>query len=212
MKREEILKIIDDKDAQDKIFVQRGEEKAKYTEEIFHIIKQGVMDDLIKIAVDRGYWFSDNQISLHIFKNIINSPTLKLSKDIAEIYSVDGMTVLVPSKDATKDEVEYIFKLKSNIDTALLENNFRVLLRKNGFSQADEWIFNDWTTTKEKLLSYPEIIYNGFDNCESLSCIEKYSSGKSTNLSDSEDTSLIAWQILGVVIVLLVLFLCKVYF
>lgn len=107
---------------------------------------------------------------------------------------------------------EYIFKLKSNIDTDLLENNFRVLLRKNGFSQGNEWIFNDWTTTKEKLLSYPEIIYNGVDNYESLSFIEKYSSGKSTNLSDSEDTSLIAWQILGVVIVLLVLFLCKVYF
>lgn len=204
MKREEILKLIDDKDAQDKIFVQRGEEKAKYTEEIFHIIKQGVMDDLIKIAVDRGYWFSDNQISLHIFKNIINSPTLKLSKDIAGIYSVDGMTVLVPSKDATKDEVEYIFKLKSNIDTTLLENNFRVLLRKNGFSQADEWIFNDWTTTKEKLLSYPEIIYEGAER------------GFETSKTDSEykpnDNSLIAWQILGVVIVLLVLFLCKVYF
>lgn len=156
MKREEILKLIEEKEAKDVETKARFADIEKRTEEVFHIIKQDVMDMVVEFCIDRNYLIYQEDIRRFVCESIINSENLPLNKDICKVKCIDGSCFLVGE---TVEAVEFLFEI--NI-YSIVRKTIN-LMKLHGFKEESFVYTTVYTTTKENLLSFSEIISEDVD-------------------------------------------------
>lgn len=161
MKREEILKLIEEKEAKDLVFKTRGEENAKRTEEIFHIIKQDVMDKVVEHCIECGYEISSGYLRKLIYEALLDSETTRLTKVNSEVVWKDtSYCGWFEIKIKGDFESEDLLECLDSYDNSLLRENIELLMTKHGFVRNPWGLDTEYKITKEKLLSFSEIISN----------------------------------------------------
>lgn len=206
MKREEILKLIEEKEAKDLVFKTRGEEKAKKTEEIFHIIKQDVMDKVVEHCIECGYRVKSYDIELFMYDSILENPAFIANKSncVVVFESVDFGRI-----KQLEDNSE-LSEFLDSYNSGLLLSDIITLLRLHGF----EWQgFRRYTITKEKLLSFSEIISSEVYQPKNIKTIKNplyddyvRDAKLVTNL---EKDNTLTYQVLGVIAFFIILFIWK---
>lgn len=151
MKREEILKLIEEKEAKDVETKARFASIEKRTEEVFHIIKQDVMDMVVENCVEWRYSISHNFIHRLIFLSMIHHKDFPLNESNCEIKSMDGYYYLEGNTEAA-------LRFMCSIDTTKLVSYMTELMVAHGFKEEFSGSVFTYTTTKENLLSFSEII------------------------------------------------------
>ena len=88
MKRKEILKLIEEKEAEDLKTKARFASIEKHTEEVFHTIKQYVMDRIVKQCIDTNYFITSDDIEIIVYQSLIESGEFVLNNDNCKIERV----------------------------------------------------------------------------------------------------------------------------
>lgn len=204
MKRSEILNLIEEKEEHDKMLKRKGELRAKFTEEIFHKIKQQIMDDLVKLSVNQGYKLRGNDVDCCILNNILKLDDFSVHANNCNIDVRYGCCYLIEDYSKDASIVAETREFLMSFDRCFIKENVNILLKKHGFTIGFKRGHQTLTTTKENLLKYPEIIYNGV-------ATTLHSPTSPTAPSHKESPSITLWQVFVIILVILGGLLFKVF-
>lgn len=197
MKREEILDLIDAKEAKELVAKQHIQDIFDFNTNVFNDIKQSVIDKLIKKCILNGYQVALVDVNTAIVDTMVESRKYPLSrKDViihSPSYSIGyDRSCIALVNCSGKDKTFY-----SKIIFPVITKNVLDLLLQHGFIDDG---YNSWYTTKENLLSYPEIIHKG---------VKKVDRSKLVELTKQEDDKVVlgALKVLAILLVVIVLWI-----